>query len=233
MDRELVDVFLLALLAACYPTLIAAVTVMLVLPNPKQLMFGFLLGAYTTSITVGLVIVFSLEGSRVVSTSRSTISPAQDIAVGLVLLIVAWVLASGRSEPLRRRWRRRKEAKEAGGETKEPRSQRMLGRGSARITYAVGAMLSFPGVSYLAALKHMAALDAGTAATVLLVVGFCLIELLLLELPLLGYALAPERTHKAVGQFRDWLGRSGGRIVIIGTAALGTVLVARGLIGLS
>lgn len=232
MDKELVDVFLLALLAACYPTLLAAVTVMLLLPNPKRLMFGYLLGAYTTSITVGLVIVFSLQDSVAVSTSRKTISPAQDIAVGLILLLVAFVLASGRGEPLRRRRQRRKEAKEAAGETREPRSQRLLGRGSARITYAVGVVLSFPGVSYLAALKHMAALDAGTSATALLVVGFCLIQLLLLELPLLGYALAPERTQKAVGQFRAWLERSGRRIGIIGAAALGCVLMARGLIGL-
>lgn len=43
------------------PTLLAAVTMMLLLPNPKRLMPGYLLGAYTTSITLGLVIVFSLK----------------------------------------------------------------------------------------------------------------------------------------------------------------------------
>ncbi len=87
----------------------------------------------------------------------------------------------------------------------------MLGRGSARVTFAVGVVLSFPGVSYLAALDRMAKLDAGTAPTVLLVVGFCLMQQLLLELPLLGYAFAPEWTQDAVVRFRAWLGRSGRR----------------------
>src|SRR6185295_13921573 len=94
-SHDILEIFLLALLAACYPTLLAAVTVMLLTPNPKRLLFGYLLGAYTTSITLGLVIVFSLEGSNAVSTSKNTISPAQDIAIGLVLLVVALVLGTG------------------------------------------------------------------------------------------------------------------------------------------
>jgi hypothetical protein len=50
---ELFSIFVLALLAMLNPTLLAAVTVMMLLPNPKKLMFGYLLGAYLTSITVG------------------------------------------------------------------------------------------------------------------------------------------------------------------------------------
>ena len=76
--------------------------------------------------------------------------------------------------------------------------ERMLGRGSARVTFAVGVILSFPGVSYLTALDRMAKLDAGTVAPVLLVVGFCLMQLMLLELPLMGYAFAPDWTQDAV-----------------------------------
>ena len=63
MSSDLVSIFLLSLLAMFNPTLLAAVTVMLLLPNPKRLMFGYLLGAYLTSITLGLVIVFSLNDS--------------------------------------------------------------------------------------------------------------------------------------------------------------------------
>src|SRR5204863_7520632 len=112
MSHDIVEIYLLALLAACYPTLLAAVTVMLLLPKPKRLLFGYLLGAYTTSITVGLVVVFSLQDSSAVSTSKGTISPAQDIAVGLILLVVALVLGSGRDEPLRKRRKERKEARQ-------------------------------------------------------------------------------------------------------------------------
>ena len=58
---DLASIFLLSLLAMFNPTLLAAVTVMMLLPNTKKLMLGYLLGAYVTSITLGLLIVFSLE----------------------------------------------------------------------------------------------------------------------------------------------------------------------------
>ena len=76
MNTDLVDIFLLGLVSMFNPTLLAAVTVMLLLPSPKRLMAGYLLGAYTTSITLGLVIVFTLQGSGSESTSKHTISPA-------------------------------------------------------------------------------------------------------------------------------------------------------------
>ena len=53
---DLGSIFLLSLLAMFTPTLLAAVTVMMLLPNPKRLMLGYLLGAYLTSITAGLLI---------------------------------------------------------------------------------------------------------------------------------------------------------------------------------
>ncbi len=229
MSSDLVDIFALSLFAMFNPTLLAAVTVMLLLENPKRLMLGYLLGAYTTSITLGLAIVFSLQDSSFESTSRSTISPAEDIAVGLILLLVAYVLGTGRDEPLRERRQRRKEKKAEGSEPKEPWVQRMLGRGSPRITFVVGLLLSFPGVSYLDALSHMADLDPGVVPTVLLVLFFCLMQQIFLELPLLGYVFAPDKTQDRVVRFRSWIDANGRRAAVIGAAVLGVLLIIRGL----
>src|SRR5438067_7802804 len=99
MSSQLVDIFLLALLAMFNPSLLAAVTVMLLLPDPKRLMLGYLLGAYLTSITLGLVIVFALPGSGTESTSKHTIGPAEDIVLGLLLWAIAFVLQTGRDRP--------------------------------------------------------------------------------------------------------------------------------------
>jgi hypothetical protein len=229
---DLASIFLLSLLAMFNPTLLAAVTVMMLLPNTKKLMLGYLLGAYTTSITLGLLIVFSLNDSSSVSTAKNTLSPIEDIVVGLILLLVAFVLGGGRTEGLRERRRMRKEEKKGSAEPKKSLPERMLGSGSARVTFAAGVLLTFPGVSYLAALDRMAKLDAGTVATVALVVGFCLIQQLLLEVPLLGYAFAPERTERAVVAFREWLALNGRRAGTIVTAVLGVLLLVRGLIEL-
>jgi Ca2+/Na+ antiporter len=220
----------LAFLAALNPSLLAAVTVMLLLPSPKRLLLGYLLGAYMTSITLGLVIVFSLKNSSSVSSSKNTISPGIDIALGVIALVIAYVIYSGRADRLAERRRERKAAKERGKEKKESLPQRLLGRGSAKATFVVGALLSFPGVSYLTALDRLIKEDVSTVETVLLVVAFNLIMLLLLELPLLGYLISPDRTRDTVDRFKAWLSRSGHKIATRGFAIIGALLVVRGVI---
>jgi Sap, sulfolipid-1-addressing protein len=228
VSSDLADIAGLALLATLNPSLLAAVTIMLLLPNPRRLMAGYLLGAYLTSITSGLVIVFSLHGSAAEDQAKRSISPAEDIVVGVVLLVVSFVLATGRDAPLQRRREARKERKEREG--KGSRSERLLGRGSARVTFAVGAVLSFPGVSYFLALDHIVRLDPGAVPSILLVIGFCFMQLLFLELPLLGYLFSPEWTHRAVHGFRDFLARRGRLVATIGAAIVGLVLILRGVL---
>jgi hypothetical protein len=84
MTNDLVDISLPSLVSMFNPTLLAAVTVMMLLPSPKRLMAAYVFGAYTTSITLGLVIVFALPGSSAETTSKHTIGPLEDIAVGLL-----------------------------------------------------------------------------------------------------------------------------------------------------
>jgi hypothetical protein len=216
----------LALLSMFNPTLLAAVTVMLLLPNPKRLMLGYLLGALLTSITVGLLVVFAVHDSAAVSTAKKTLSPAEDIVFGLVLLAVAVALRGGHragatAEPT---------ADETPAKKKEPLPMRLLGRGSPRVTFAVGILLSFPGASYLLGLAHIDRLEAGVPVTAAIVVAFCLVQQLLLELPLLGYAIAPERTATTVSAFRGWLARNGRRAGGALAGVLGLALIARGLL---
>jgi hypothetical protein len=231
---DLGPIFVLALLAMANPTLLAAVTLMLLTPNPKRLMFGYLLGAYVTSISVGLAIVFALHDSDAVSTSKRTIGPGEDLVIGALLLIVAFVLGTDRDAALRERRARRKQAKleKKGGEEREALPLRLLGRGSPRIAFVVGLLLSFPGVSYLAGLAKIDKLGAAGVPTALLVVAFCLIQQLILEVPLAGYALRPEGTQRAVDNFRAWLGRNGRRAGVGVAAVLGFLLLIRGVAGL-
>ena len=120
------QIFLLSLLAALNPVLVGASTVMLLLPNPKRLMLGYLLGALMTSITLGLVIVHALKGSSVVSTTQNTISPGVDLALGAILLVAAVVLGTGRDKQIAERRQARKGPKEEKG---PPRWQQALSKG--------------------------------------------------------------------------------------------------------
>jgi hypothetical protein len=234
--NDLLAVFLLSLLAMFNPSLLAAVTVMLLMPDPKRLMVGYLLGAYLTSITLGLVIVFALPGSSTESTSKHKVSPLEDIVVGLLALGVAWILWTGRDQPFRERRQRKKEARlEARREAGKPTQSlplRMLGKGDPKLTFVVGVLLSFPGVLYLDALDHIHKLNPGTVATVALVLYFCVAQQILLELPLLGYAFAPERTEERVKGFQAWMAAKGRTAAMIGATVIGVLLLARGLITL-
>ncbi len=225
------DVFLLAFLAALYPTLLAATTVMLMLPHPKRLLIGYLLGAAMTSITLGLVIVFALKDSGLLDTGQTTLGPGEDIVLGTLALALAFVLGTGRDEKVVERRKARKAAK---GKAREgpPRWQRELGRGSARVTFAVGALLTLPGATYIAALSRIADEGLGVPLTVLSVLAFNLIMLILLEAPLLSYTFAPEWTPQAIERGKEKL-RLRGRVWATRAALFfGALMILRGVLAL-
>jgi len=213
------DVFLLALTASLNPTLLTVTTVMLLLDRPKGLMLGYLLGAYVTSITLGLIIVFSLSNSSTVGTTQHTISPAADIGLGALALLGAYVLSRDRSD---------RPKKEKG----PPRWQRELSKGSPRVAFLVGMLLTLPGASYLASLVSIHKLDDSTTTTVLLVVAVNLIMLWILEVPVIGFFLAPERTRATVDRVKAWISRRGRVFAVRGLALIGVLLIIKGVAGL-
>ena len=225
-------VFLFAFAAALNPTLLAVTTVILLLPNPKRLLIGYLLGALMTSITLGLVIVFSFDDSSAVDTAQNTLSPLANFALGGIALAIAYVLATGRDQAWSERRKERKGEKEPKEPSGPPKWQQFLNRGSARDAFVVGALLTLPGASYLAGLHHLAGQDVSTAATVLTVLAMNLIMLVLLELPTLGYVLAPESTPGKVDKFKAAISRHGRRAGMWAAAVIGGLLIVRGLIEL-
>ena len=220
------QVVLLSLTSAFNPTLIAVTTLMLLLPNPKRLMLGYWFGAMLTSITLGLLIVFSLKSSGVVSTTKHTLSPLADIILGGLTLIIAAVFATGRDARYRERRAKKKEGKAP------PRVAAKAERGSPRTTFVVGALLTLPGASYLAGLDRLSKLDYSTAGTVVIVIAFNLVMLLLLELPLIAFAVAPERTPAAIDSAKAWAGVHGRRYAVHGLEVIGVLLIIKGIVGL-
>jgi hypothetical protein len=217
-----------SLSSAANPTLIAATTVMLIFPRPKKLMLGYLAGALTTSVTLGIVIVRTLETSGAVSTAKHTVNPIVDLALGAILLVVAGVLATDRDRRVREARARRK----ARAEPKTPRWQQWLGRGNPKVTFAVGAVLTLPGASYLAALTSLARLNYGLAGDVSVVILINAVMLLLIEVPLVCFVLAPEWTPAAIDRAKTAVQQHGRRILLTGLTVIGSLLIARGVITL-
>jgi hypothetical protein len=223
------QVVALSLTASLNPTLVAAATVMLLLPRPTKLMMGYLAGAFMTSITLGLVIVFSLSNSSATQTTQNTLSPSVDIGLGAICLAIAFVLYTGRYERLRQRRQERKAAKPDKG---PPRWQRELSKGSARTTFVVGALLTLPGASYIAGLTEIHKQKLSTALTVLVVIGFNIVMLWLLEVPLASYVLAPKQTPERVDRAKAWVSRHAHMFAIRGFTAVGALLIIKGVVGL-
>ncbi|MBV9309750.1 MAG: GAP family protein [Solirubrobacterales bacterium] len=222
-------VFALALTAALNPSLLAAVTLMLTLSRPKRLLLGYLLGAALTSLACGFVLVFAIPHSSTSSTSQHTVSPAIDITLGALVLLVVFVVATGRDRR-RQAWSQRRRERAEG--KPPPRWMGMLSKGSARDTFVIGVLLSFPGASYIVGMDTLSRQKIGTGAVVAIVFAFNAIQLALLEAPLVGYTFAPDWTEDAVRRFSGLLRRRGGQIGVIVATVIGGLLILRGLLNL-
>jgi len=218
------NVFLLAVASAFYPLLLAAVLVMLDTPRPKALLAGYLLGGAIVSIGLGVVIlvVFVRSGAVSGSTGRS-FNPAVDIATGALALAVALVMAKGWD----RRFRRERPAKD--GPPADSKAKQYLGRGSARLAFLVGMAFSLPSFYYIAALKDIADTEGTSPVAFVLILAFNVIQFTLVEVPLVGYMVAPERTRVAVGSFNEWFRTHLRQIGEVVAAVIGVYLIARGI----
>jgi hypothetical protein len=212
----------LGLSAAFNPTELAAATLMLLLPRPERLLLGYWLGAMLTGIASGLVIVFALE-SKAETTASHTVSPVVELVFAVLLLIAAVALARGEDKRAQERRRSRHPEKDK----RTPKWQAMLRQGNARNAFVAGVVLSFPGVSYIAALDRLIHLRYSTVVTVLVIVGFNLVQNILLEVPMLAFRIWPDRTPAAIDTAKAWIS-SHGRVY--GARALGLIGAALGLI---
>jgi hypothetical protein len=221
-------VFLLALAAAVYPTLLAGVIVLLSRPRPVSQLTAFLVGGMTCSVIAGLAILAVLDGSGQFDRHSQTGYPVANIVLGVISLTAGSALATRRPRRLAERLDLRLPHKPA-ADDRPSRTTRILRKGSMPLVVALGAMLNLPGIWYLAALAEISTSTVGTAGAVLLVLGFNVVMFTLVEVPLLGFLVAPDRTRATVDDFNAWL-RDHKRQVAAGVAiAVGIYLVVKGI----
>ena len=221
----------LALAAAFYPTQVAVILVILLRPNPTRLLAGFLAGAVAASFVVGLAVLAAIESSGVVgSNSSHSISPTIDVIAGVLSLTLAFVIGSGRSLPFAARRAERKAAKSS--VPKESWTSRMLARDSLAIAFGLGVLLDLPSVWYVAALKDIAAAGNSTAADIGLVLLFIAIMFILVEVALVFFLVAPERSAVAVARFDAWARSHLRQLGAAVATVIGTYLLINGVAGL-
>ena len=229
MARPMAHIVLLALAAAVFPTLIACVAVMISRPDPRRLLLAFYAGGLIVSVGAGIVVLNAFKkGDSVVGNSSSTPNPGTSIVTGLLALVFGWLMVSGRGRALLSRWRsshpRRHEKKDA-----PSWAERRLDQANVAVAFAIGAAINLPGPFYVLALGEIASGDYSRPAEFGLILLFNAIMFVLLEVPLVGYLLRPERTAEQVGQLAIWLNRNGLRVMGALVALVGLSLVVQGL----
>jgi Sap-like sulfolipid-1-addressing protein len=220
------DLLLLAVASMFWPTLIVVVVLALRLEHPIRVLAWFFAGGLLATITIGIVLVFTLQGT-LSGKSQTSVNPAVDIVAGLLSLAAAYFVyrreRNPRAAPLKVDARPSEEGKPSIAE-------RAVGGGAA-VAFTAGVVLNLlPGTFPIVALRDIAELDASNSVKVAAIVVFYVIMFTFVEVPIVAYGFAPERTTTAMNEANSWLARNKLRIAMYVLAGVGLYLVVRGVV---
>jgi hypothetical protein len=224
------DILVLALGAAFYPTLLAIVLVVLTRPSPGRLLCAYLAGGSLAGLGIGFVVVFGLQGAGVNTISHETTAGALlDILAGVLSLALAFLLARGR-DPRPARLRHRPRPPKDPGEPSW--TKRAVQHDSLPVAFGLGIVLNLPSLWYLIALKDIASGPYSTTEQVLLILMVNVIMFAVIEIPLVAYILSPDRAAARVHALNAWIRSHARRIAEVIAAALGVYLAVKGVAAL-
>jgi hypothetical protein len=222
------QVFLIAVISALDAGLVTAAVVLLGRPRPARQLGAYLIGGMGFSIIFGLLIVLALHGSNL-RLGRSTQGVIETVA-GALLIVIALAEWSGRKVQWHPRRTRKRDADRSG---RQSLHDRVLGRDSLWIAWAAGALYSAPGAYYLAGLALLAKQNVSATTILFEILGFNLIQFALIELPLLGIVLMPDRARSLTERFNDWMTAHRRMVIVILAGAIGAYLLISGISDLS
>jgi hypothetical protein len=225
------EFFALAFASALNPKLLALDLLLIENRRPRAMFLCLLLGGMTVALTIGLldVLVFHADAIK----HQASVSAGVDLALGVLLLAVCGLVATGRLHG------RRNTAVPAGDrqpdkpEKKGGWAQRVLAEPRLGLAMLVGALIGIPGASYLAALHNLVNGKSSTATRVVAVVIFVLIDFLLIIIPFAFLELRPAATKALLKRSQDWLLAHARQLMATIALILGAYLTVSGLIRLS
>lgn len=229
----------MALVTAPDPVRMGIAILLVSRPRPLLNLFAFWLGGMTTGVVAGLTALLVLRDALPGLVHDLTATMARftgghvQIVVGVLALSIAAIGA------LRKPARVPVPAGELPAPTSQSsaptafsqlvsRARDTLGSGNPWVAFVVGLGQATPPVQYLAALT--AILASGTAFGTQLgaAVAFTAVTLVLVEIPLVSYLVAPARTEAITLQAHRWMRTHGRRILVVSAGVLGVVMLAQG-----
>jgi Sap, sulfolipid-1-addressing protein len=225
------EFFALAFVAALNPKLLAIDLLLIENRRPRAMFLCLLLGGMTVALSIGWldVLVFHADAIK----AQGKVSAGVDLALGLLLLAAGGLLVTGRLHG-----RRTAPVPAGDGQPEKPKkkdgwAQRVLREPRLGLAMLIGAVIGIPGASYLTALHILVTGKSSTAAQVVAVVIFVVIDFLLIIIPFAFLELRPEATKAALKHGQDWLLGHALQLMAAIALLLGAYLAISGLVRLS
>ncbi|WP_019971730.1 GAP family protein [Mycobacterium sp. 141] len=200
------------------PFRLGMTVLMLNRPRPLLQLVTFLAGGFAMGILVGVTALFVL---RPALGSAHFALPRVQMAAGVIVLLVAAAVAVGLGGT--KAGRRGQLA---------TRTSRLMEGHSLWIAGVAGLGIALPSVDYLAALTIIIASGAAAATQVGALLLFNVVAFGLVEIPLICYLVAPDRTRAMLSALHDWLRARHRREAAALLATVGCVLFIVGFVGL-
>lgn len=221
--------FALAFTAALNPKLLALDLLLIENRRPRAMFLCILAGGIGVGIAIGLVDVLLVHGDAVKSQGKA--SAGVDLALGLILLIIGVLLATGLVRRLLAA--RRSAGKQRPKKPKEAKDrwpQRALREPRLGLALLIGMLVGLPGAAYITALHNLIAGKSASGVQIGAVLVFVVIEFLLIIVPWLLLELWPATTAANLRRAQAWLGGHATQLVAWICILLGTYLVISALV---
>jgi hypothetical protein len=208
-----ITLLVMAAAVSLEPFRIGMSVLMLNRPRPHLQLAAFLCGGFLMGLSVGAVVLFAVDSRRLASAHFTL--PRVQIVIGVLALLAAAVVAATTGRP----------------RTPPAWLTRLLDGPSLWVAGVAGLSIALPSVDYLAALAVIAAGAADPTTRLSALLLFNLVAFTLVEIPLLAYLVAPERTLAAMTGLHRWIRTRRRREVAGLLAVVGSVLVTAGVLG--
>jgi hypothetical protein len=222
--------FALAFAAALNPKLLAVDLLLIENRRPRAMFLSLLAGGLTVALTIGWLDVLVFHADAI--NSQKTVSAGIDLALGLLLLAVGALVATGRLHGRRKAPVPARDGQPQKAEKKDGWAQRVLTEPRLGLAVLVGALVGLPGAAYLSALHNLVTGKSSTATQVAAVVVFVLIEFSLIIIPFAFLELRPEATKAVLKHSQDWLLSHARRLMAYTALILGAYLAISALVRL-
>lgn len=218
------------------PTRIGFILVVLSRPRPILQLAAYLCGGVLMSTAVAVLVVFVVH--RGLFSIPEIDGATVQLVVGLLAVLLAAFLATNTSVGSRSRKAVPVGAVEPEGGELSPAAAGTPGRLKGRtlgtspwVSGVMGVSTALPSVEYMALLVVIAASSVSAWAKALTIGGYLLVANIVSAVPLVSYAVSPDRTQSTLASFQRWIRARRRRDFALVLAAAGGVLIALGFAG--